>query len=233
MYTAYYYTKENNDTTETVEYLAKKYCLKLDRITDLRQMILRGSDLTKYSLIVDTTNVSISDDLIDYMINCGGNSKLMGIILIGDKDYTCKVADNLHVYVVHIGEGFGAELVDKSYRLKDNDAVKMLTDSLSEKVDDILLSAKITPKYLGYGFLKDAIIYCLAGNGSVEKLSNVVYPYIAGKNGTKASSVERNIRIAIEVAWRGTNTSFGFEEKPSNKAFIAYVVNDIKRLANK
>lgn len=233
MCTAFYYTKATNETEETVKYLAKKYCLKLDYVYDLRQMILKGSDLTRYSLIVDTTTTEISDDLINYMINYGGNPKLAGIILIANAEYKCKFEDNYRIFVVRLGDSFGAELVDKAFKIKDNFYTKVISDNLSDKIDDTLLSARITPKYLGYSYIKDAIIYCISGSGNIEKLSNIVYPYIATKNATKATSVERNIRIAIDSAWRGENKAFGFETKPSNKALIAYVINEIKRTINK
>ncbi len=225
MFTAFYYTKQINENND-IDNLAQKYCVRIDRVKDLREMLIKGSGTSKYLLIVDYTTIRISQDLISYMVHCGGNSKLMGVIIISNDSLLMNCIDNNKVFNIILNEKFKVEFVDKLFRINDN--FSSPCESVECEIGKLLEQAKIMPKYVGYGYIKDAVSYTLSQDGSLSKLNSVVYPYIATKYSTTINNVERNIRIAIASAWKKENDCFGFNKKPSNKALIAYMVNNLK-----
>ena len=232
MYSAYYYTNNKDELYDELLYFSNKYCIKLNYINDLRQLIVKGLNDTKYVLIVNLDFVSMSHDLINYMLYCGGNPKLNGIIFTSkiDKDF---FTDNERTFFIKYDEKFGANYIEKVFNLKDRFGSIDDDKDITVKLEALLEKASIKPKYIGYNFLKDAIFYCLEENGDVSGICNKVYPYIANKHNTTVNSVERNIRIALGSAWKIQNNSFGFVKKPSNKAFIASAVNNLKSTMKK
>ncbi len=230
MYTAFFYTKGNKELFDTVKYYSNKYCIGLLEVNDLREMLLKGSNIDKYGLYVDTSTVDLSPDLINYMVDQGGNHRLLGILLIGDAAYTNDAVDNYKIHKVILGEGFSTDFVAKADSL--NAYLNERTFSvakISDEVHDYLIKSKLSTKYIGFSFIKDAIIYCLAKGGNVEKLTSSVYLYISEKHSAKISSIERNMRIAIDCCWRSCgNTMLGFDTKPSNKEFLSYSVSKLK-----
>lgn len=235
MYTAFFYTKNNKEFVEKVKFYCKKYCIELFEIRDLREMLLKGSILQKYALFVDTTSVDISSDLLDYMLKQNGNSKLLGVLLIGDESYNNTAIDEYYVHKVSIGDTFAKEFVSKADRLRKNikEVTLQSTGEIANEVYEFLTSTKLLSKYSGFGYIKEAIIYCLAQGGGVDKLTNSIYPYVAANNKTTINNVERNIRIAIECSWNKNGGLVGFSKKPSNKEFLAYVLNSVIQKINK
>ncbi len=235
MYTAFFYTKQNIELEEKIKYLCKKYCIDIFVIKDLREMLLKGSCLQKYVLIVDTTTVSISADLIDYMLWQNGNPKLIGILLLSDSNYQNICIDNNHVFKVELGEKFNSDFVAKAFILNDSKPINPHSSisDIEGMVYNHLVENKLIIKYSGFGYIKQALIYCLAEGGNVDNLTTSIYPYIATQNNTSVNNVERNIRIAIECSWLKNNGLPNFSSKPSNKEYLVNMVEQFKQKLNK
>lgn len=100
-------------------------------------------------------------------------------------------------------------------------------------VSEILRQVGVPAKLKGYEYLRKAIL--LTAHDSSLKYSMVksVYKMIAEEHGTKAYSVERAMRNAIEVAWNRCNieiveTLFGYtvdstKGRPTNSEFISTI----------
>ncbi|NLY81445.1 MAG: hypothetical protein GX078_01530 [Clostridiales bacterium] len=97
------------------------------------------------------------------------------------------------------------------------------------KVYEILDKCGIPNYYIGYEFLKDAIIIVLDESES-NWITKTVYPKIASKHGTNISCVDSNMRHAINIAWASGKlpkyTTLGL--KPSNSQFIFLISNMLK-----
>ena len=81
-------------------------------------------------------------------------------------------------------------------------------------------------KHNGYFILIDAIIYVLSNKGVIKKLTEDVYSYLAIKHNKTISSIEMNIRKAINMAYN-KNNNFPFDHCPTNKEFIIYAVTEL------
>jgi len=90
----------------------------------------------------------------------------------------------------------------------------------------------------GYHYLLDAVQLALTLPELCTNLSQQLYPCIAKRYHTSASSVERSIRHAIELAWKRGNLAaangfFGRSfnlvyEKPTNSEMIALLTDKIR-----
>ena len=111
-------------------------------------------------------------------------------------------------------------------------------DSDELTVTEILHQIGVPAHIKGYQFLRDAILLTISDHGYINAVTKRLYPEIAKRNMTTASSVERAIRHAIEVAWdRGDvdtlNSYFGYtihnlRGKPTNSEFIAMISDKIR-----
>ena len=230
MYTAFFYSINNADLESKVAFYCKKYCIELFVVKDFREMMLKGSLLSNYALFVDTTTASISSDLINYMLKQNGNPKLIGVILLSNEGYENQAVDNERVYNVCLDENFAKYFVSKADYLRDIAAKPIeLKSDVANFVYDYLIELKLNSKYAGFGFIKDALIYCIAQGKGVDNLSLSVYPYIAAIHKTTINNVERNIRVAIESLWKNNHGVLYFDKKPSNKEFLSYILNVVTR----
>lgn len=94
----------------------------------------------------------------------------------------------------------------------------------------------------GCRYMKFAILMVMEDSNSVNYITKLLYPEIAKKCGTTASSVERAIRHAIDIIWIRGNKEllteiFGTfavdsQERPTNSKFIA-AVSEWMRLEQK
>ncbi len=96
----------------------------------------------------------------------------------------------------------------------------------------------ISPKMKGYDYLKEAVCLCYMDDTMSRNLTKKLYPTIAEKFNTKSCDVERNIRSAIESAYRNggllnLNTYFNViiytqDRRLTNGEFIGIVLEKVK-----
>jgi len=105
----------------------------------------------------------------------------------------------------------------------------------SEKIMNYLLKLGFTHKHSGLILLKEVIKLAVANNGIISSLHNDYYPVLAQRFNCSVYCVERNIRNAIDYAWRNLNIneaeedfhtpSCFFKQKPSNRKLIGFLTN--------
>lgn len=88
----------------------------------------------------------------------------------------------------------------------------------------------ITPNLKGHMYLRKAIELEVDGNSSMNGMMKCLYPQVAALCDASSSSVERNIRHAIEVMWERGNrelyqeiTNHYVQKRPSNGQFITSI----------
>lgn len=86
-----------------------------------------------------------------------------------------------------------AESEDKNFESTDERSLEKI---IVRHLRNIGVSANI----LGYGYLKDAIQYCIEEK-RLPSITRELYPYIAQKHNSTSSKVERCIRHAINDVW--------------------------------
>lgn len=131
--------------------------------------------------------------------------------------------------------------VDMSVPMRNYESKRQKTEAGYEQN---LLEAEITkvmrrigvPAHIkGYQYIRTGIIMAIHDIAMLNYITKLLYPSIAKEYNTTASSVERAIRHAIEVAWnRGDKEAlqdiFGYnvrkgDGKPTNSEFIAQIAD--------
>lgn len=105
--------------------------------------------------------------------------------------------------------------------------------ALDERIGKIFMAIGIPPQIRGYRYLREAVKLAVQNEEAMNSVTKSLYLKVAEKYRTQASSAERAMRHAIEVAWKrikpGTiDTVFGTRvylgtRKPTNSEFIALV----------
>ena len=70
-------------------------------------------------------------------------------------------------------------------------------------VSDFMLELGVPAHLRGYYYLREAIVMTAMDMELVGSVTKLLYPVIAKTNRTNVQRVERAIRNAIEVSWRG------------------------------
>ena len=144
--------------------------------------------------------------------------------------------------IVQLYEPF-AEGEKKNAALRCYESKQQYADLIS-KTEDSVLEAQITeimrrigvPAHIkGYQYIRTAIIMAVHDIAVLNYITKLLYPTIAKEYNTTASSVERAIRHAIEVAWNRGDAEvlqeiFGYtinvnRGKPTNSEFIAQIAD--------
>ncbi len=86
---------------------------------------------------------------------------------------------------------------------------------------DLIRRKGIPAQLKGYRYLKDAVMLAAEDAELLGAVTKELYPAVAKKNNTTASRVERNIRHAIETAWK-RNTSYTAEYAFEEPEFLKY-----------
>ncbi len=105
----------------------------------------------------------------------------------------------------------------------------------------ILSDIKFSLRASGTTYLVDGIIMALTLKNESQRLgmTKEIYPYIAGIHGVSISSVERNIRLAIETAWSKMSCEYAMNHypyeytsrlgRPTNQEFVFALSGMIRR----
>ena len=119
------------------------------------------------------------------------------------------------------------------------DKNKKSRNDLYNKVSDILEQLCMTPKYLGYVFLREAIMFVVNSGTSYFAISKDIYPSIAKKMNSTYDSVERCMRTAISSSWKKCSyedkkayfAGYALRENvvPTNSEYISVISEKIRR----
>ena len=110
---------------------------------------------------------------------------------------------------------------------------------MREMILEELLYLGFKPHTFGTSDTVEALFLLLSGKADEEDLLHGLYEKVAEKRNTTSRAVERNIRYSIETVWTRGNLPaieqrFGYtvlaeKGKPTNRAFLAQMVENLKR----
>lgn len=111
--------------------------------------------------------------------------------------------------------------------------------NIYNQISEILKNLCVTPNYNGYTYLREAIKISLNEPINSRVLSTHIYPLVAEKFKVTTSSVERNIRTAINKSWERAadeikSELFGLfsvnkQWKPTNSEYILIIADMLNR----
>lgn len=79
------------------------------------------------------------------------------------------------------------------------------SDSTFAQVTQLIGKLGIPANLLGYQYIRQSILLAIDNPEVLQQITSVLYPEVARKFNTTAQRVERNIRHAIEIAWKRTD----------------------------
>lgn len=132
-------------------------------------------------------------------------------------------------------------LAEKLFYEKEMFAERAEGDSLSEAIQEILLSIGVPPNIYGFAYITYAVELLLLDSEYQHYVTKGLYVDIAQRYKTTPSRVERAIRHAISVAWLHGNADLIHhvfrncvrpdKGVPSNSVFLARLYYYIKNLS--
>ncbi|MDO4174000.1 MAG: sporulation initiation factor Spo0A C-terminal domain-containing protein [Eubacteriales bacterium] len=99
------------------------------------------------------------------------------------------------------------------------------------RVTQILQSLQVPAHVAGYGYVRECIMMVLDDASPGISVTKVLYPAVGNKNHASWTSVERDIRNAIELAWKRCNgymPGFSAGRRPSNREFIFTIADRVR-----
>lgn len=118
-----------------------------------------------------------------------------------------------------------------SYQPVQRIAAKPTQYDILLRITQVLSSMKFPAHVMGYRYAREGILMTLEDSSSADCVTKILYPSIAKKFQTTWTSVERDIRNAITIAWKRSNNSFpGFSStrRPANREFILTISDRIR-----
>ena len=119
-----------------------------------------------------------------------------------------------------------------------NEIKETQSGNLEDMVTESICTLGVPAHLNGYGYMRTSIEKVVTNPDKIHSITKELYPEVAKVHKTSSSKVERNIRNAIEIAWKkgdqqafqrifGTTLDFS-KPKPTNSEFIAMVADKIK-----
>lgn len=102
---------------------------------------------------------------------------------------------------------------------------------LTNIVTQILENYKISPKHVGFNYLKDCIDIAIRHKRDVLFLNKDIYPVVAQMYRTTIDNVEKNIRLAIKSASTNHPELYSKDTfcdgKVTNRTFVSHIVEEV------
>lgn len=99
------------------------------------------------------------------------------------------------------------------------------------RITQILNSLQLPAHVAGYRFARECIFMTLKDPSMADSVTKILYPAVAKQYDTTWTSVERDIRNAIEIAWKrsdGNMPGFSTVRRPANREFILTIVDRVR-----
>lgn len=106
---------------------------------------------------------------------------------------------------------------------------------MQKKINSLLTSLGITSNYNGFHYISQAVLMTTSGMANLLLITKHLYPHIARLYNTSSKNVERNIRHAVEIAWRSNPELLcklagrKLDRKPTAGEFMAILTNEMLR----
>ena len=203
--------------------------ISISKVSDLSDFFIKRKSLGLVILFIDQSTVSPSAELIQFMQKCSEGWQSLIVVFLGEAEakLTKQYCNVLSVSPDAV-DGTFMQMVLGRVEVEMMRLAGVCNCKVSaSKISRFLMDFEFAPKYLGWSYLVEAIEYIVLNGGVVGNLQSKAYSYVASRFFTKVASIERNIRMAIENAYKNNPEKFG-GKKPSNKAFIAFAVNKLK-----
>jgi len=226
---AFLYSNGNTQLLLKLQEECEKNTITMFKVADLSDFFIKRKSLGLVILFVDMSTVSPSCELMEFIHRCNEEWQSSIVVFISENkvDLSKKYQNIINIQPEAIDDTFMQILCHKieteTMRLAGMCSFKIS----ASKIGRMLMDFGFSPKYLGSSYLVEAVEYIILNGGIVGNLQTKAYSYVAARFFTSIMSIERDIRIAIGQAYKVNPDKFDCR-KPSNKEFIAMIVNKLK-----
>lgn len=207
-----------------------KYDIGLIYSGDFFDFITKVINTMPEFIFIDASTFNVENFPFNLLNNSVFKEKTKVVIL--SDNFSCS---NPYIKVVGLCK-LESYIIHYTNNINDEDKFKIHKDYTKE-INNFLLKVGISPKYIGRDYLTDCINLVLNNKLLINELCEYCYVCVAGKNKSKATCVERNIRWAIKYSYlkREPNVwenTFGieFNAVPPNKYFICLCVDKLSEI---
>ena len=231
--TALLYSKKNMDLSYRLRGLCKRYSFNLLNAIDFVELTIKSLELKPQIVFCDCSTIEVTSGNFNAFLE-KEEFKNTTIVFVGDdktllqyKNIVCKNLILANFYEIE-------SIIDNlqnQYNFKNIVNMDLeVYNGLELEIVKLLSNIGLSPKHSGYAYLRCAIKNVVQNNGIMNSLNSEQYPIIASIFKTSSANVERNIRNAIDSAWKdfGKNNWQEYfylntakkDKKPTNREFI-------------
>ena len=197
---------------------------------DFFDFVSKVVDIKAELVFIDASAFDVKKFPFQLLNNSNFKEKIK-IVIVSD-NFVCS---NPYIDVVGISK-LENYILNYYNNMKDELEYKICRD-FSKEIINFLLKVGVFPKYKGRDYLADCFNLILNNKFLLNQLCDNCYVRVAGKNKSKASCVERNIRWTIKYSYLKREPNvwekiFGieFNRVPPNKFFIGLCVDKISEI---
>lgn len=111
------------------------------------------------------------------------------------------------------------------------DRQQLSAHDVSRRVTQIISSLHLPAHVAGYRYARECILMTLKDPSVADSVTKILYPAVARKYHTTWTSVERDIRNAVEIAWKrsgGRMAGFSSVRRPPNRELILTIADRVR-----
>lgn len=96
------------------------------------------------------------------------------------------------------------KIIEELRKKSENDnEYRSSTEYMEDILNRLLGECGFNPFLTGYKYIIQGTVACYLDKSMLRRMSKVLYPYLAEKNGVTVISIEKNMRTVINAAWKG------------------------------
>jgi hypothetical protein len=232
--TAMLYSKKNYELEYKLHKLCQQNSINLVTVLDFFELAIKSFTLKPRLIFCDCSTVKFSSGKLRAFLE-KEEFKNARIIFVGKAD-EIKAYKEFAINNLVTAEMCDLPLIideiqcELRYEEIEKLATNSSTNALSLEIYKLLCSIGFSAKHTGCAYLRECIRNVVVNNGVIHTLATDQYPYIAVVFKTSIVNVERNIRNAINCAWKSYgkdnwhkiffSKSMEMGQKPTNREFI-------------
>lgn len=121
-----------------------------------------------------------------------------------------------------------ADLLARKRSAEENERHTYRENSLAKNIYGILHSLGFSSKYAGSGYIVESVIMAYESPLLLRNLTHDLYQELAARIQISPSCIERSMRTAIAAANQNGKLQSILGQKPTNKRFIQYLLDELK-----
>lgn len=203
--------------------------IEMAYLTDFDDLMMYVIGNKKGVVVLDIKNLN-HFKLIPNFCQCRNNGEYKFVYFTPDKRNINVSERDIYVYSydeVSLMISNLPNLIIESNRVFEDNKKAFVSNTITEMLENY----KISPKHIGFVYLKDCIEMIAKNKSEMKFLTTNVYSKVAEMNSTTIDNVEKSIRLAIKSASILHPELYGKDTfcdgKITSRKFVAHIVEEV------